>query len=241
MSESLILQVLERAGILLASPLIRDGAGKAKFFAVVDVTRDQGNRQIPSNRKLLEAKAHLAEVAITLDFLLRDAETHDIEAGLRATLLHAYIDDIRNVFLSVDSGETHVWIEPKSNLGDELIARITSRANQFLQDVGLSVASLKSTTNQRLPTKLALLATVRLLAPVSLRELSDSLTKGEFEVPSIEWLNRRLDALRKEGAVVRTDGGLYALTLRSLSSLGTTKNSKSPDISRLLNLSALDK
>lgn len=241
MSEGLILEALADAGLALASPLIRDNADAERFFAVIEVSRDSENKQVPTNRKLHAIRDRLHEAGVRLEFLLRDATANDIEGGLRATILHGFIDEVRNVFMSIDAGEAHVWVEPKTQLPDELTLQLRERASHFLSDVGLRLGTLRSTVNQNLPSKLALLASLRIVAPSTLGDLAAALTQHQFEVPSNEWLNRRLDALRKEGAVIRTDDGLYALTLRSLTNLGTKKNARSPDIARLLKMAALGK
>lgn len=240
MSEVVVLQVLEEHGISPAGALIRDDTADERYFVFVNVGRSSENRQVPSNRRLHEAREHLAQQGVRVEFLLKDTLADDIEAGLRATILHAFINQVRNVFLSVSEGRAHIWIEPKTIPDDDAMPRMRERALHFLADFGLTIGSIRSTVNENLPSKLALLGVLRLHAPVTLLELRGQLEAVTFVVPSAEWLNRRLDALRREGAVVRTEAGLYALSLRCLTTLGTKKNAASPDVTRLLAMARLD-
>ena len=58
-------------------------------------------------------------------------------------------------------------------------------------------------------------------------------------MPSEGWMAHMADSLRKSGLVVRLKSGKYALSLAGLMALGSAKNAKSPDISRLLDLARL--
>lgn len=235
-AEETILQALTAAGIQAAGSIISDSDDPPRYFVPLAVSRDSNNRQIPSNRRLHDCSASLFDLGISVHFLLRDAEAMDAEIGLRATLLHSHIEDIRNVFLSVGPEAAHVWIEPKRLLAETTLSAISDRATRYLDLLGMALGSLSTTTDESLPSKLACMITVRQLAPASLTALSVELSRRGFTIPSAHWLAHRMDALRKGGKIVRLGNGEYTLSRHSLHSLGTSKNARSPDISRLLAL-----
>lgn len=235
--ESHIASLLQAEGISLAGEPIKDSGVEGHFFVYVSTNRDSENRQIPSNRILNKARDMLAENGVHVEFLLTDAYAQDIEAGLRATLLHAFGDYVRNSFLSMNDGSANVWIEQKKTLEDEVKVQIERKIHLFVEDFDIKVDTISTTNNENLPTKFALLKSLRQIAPASVMELKHFLVSRQFVVPSDDWLNRRLDALRRAGAVVRVSTGTYSLSLQTLQNLGTEKNGhRSPDVSRLLAL-----
>lgn len=113
-----IVAVLEQEGISVVGKVIRDSVGSDHSFVYIPVSRNAEGHQVPSNRSLLRARAMLKERGIAVEFILTDAQSQNIEAGVRATLLHAFGDDIRNVFLSVGRGNADVWVEQKRPFDD---------------------------------------------------------------------------------------------------------------------------
>ena len=81
-----------------------------------------------------------------------------------------------------------------------------------------------------------MLNAIRLLAPVSVEDLSAALVNRRFSVPSRDWVSRMLDGLRKGGFVVRRSDEKYVLTFQSLKALGSAKSRRSPDVRRFLDL-----
>ena len=100
--------------------------------------------------------------------------------------------------------------------------------------VGLKLGVVSLTTDEVLPSKLAILTIIRAEAPVAPQRILELLSAKGLSVPSMDWLSRQLDAYRKSGDVVRLATGSMALTKKALHVLGTKKNRASPDISRLL-------
>jgi hypothetical protein len=231
-----ISRMLEALEIPIAGAIIEPSAAGENFFVFVAVTRDSENRQVPSNRKLHEARQALSVLGATVEFLLTDAQTQDIEAGLRATLLHSFGEDVRNIFLSTENNVAHAWVDPKRALDSAAIAAMQEKARIFLKEFDIPLGSLNTTTGETLPSALACLRVMRQLAPVTASALKDELMRRGFTVPSADWLARRLDALRRGGKIVRLEPGQYALSLRALQELGTIKGRSSPDIARLLAL-----
>lgn len=208
------------------------------YFVYVSVARDHEGVQSPSNFKLKKLKEGFSEQGIDLDFILSDELANDIEAGLRATLLINHADSIRNVFLSLNSREARVWIDPKPN-AQEHLNEIDSTARLYLLGFKLSLLSISFTINENLPTAFVILKILRICAPASLNELSDKIQSKKLTIPSDDWLKRKLDGLRKKELVVWLKGEpehphSYALSLKALKALGTEKKRSSADITRLL-------
>ncbi len=205
-------------------------------FVFVCVTRDNENRQQPSNLVLYEAKAKLAELGSMVEFLIVDADSQEIEAGLRATLRHTFDKEIRNSFLSWERKKAKVWIEPKSVFDEKVFRAIRDKALVYLEQFEIELDSIVRTTSENLPTVFACLYRIRQLAPVTEQALETDLISRRFSIPSRDWLRRRLDSMRRSGRIVRLLDGSYALTLASLRALGTIKGRGSPDITRMLAL-----
>lgn len=205
-------------------------------FVTIAVARDSSGKQQPSNASLHLAAKRLRLRDINVQFLLRYEQSEEIESGLRATILHSHIEHIRNVFVSLASTKARLWIEPKHALNAVTIREIEERSQTFLNLFDIQLTEILLTSEELLPSKLALLTSIRQLAPANATEIAEELERRGLTIPSSDWLRRKLDILRKERDIVRLESGMYALTLHSLHTLGTAKNARSPDITRLLAL-----
>lgn len=232
----LIVDELTRLGLTANSEPIRDSVDPNRYFVFLRVELDERGRQSPNRSAIETAVVALRERGLTVEVLLIDTLTLDIESGARASLLHAYPDAVRNVFLSVAKKGVSVWIDAKRSLDDEIRKSMVERLSIFLGQFDLAVDSLTTLGEGNLPGKLALLNTIRLGAPITLDALTARLTASGFAVPSDDWLKRRLDAHRRAGDVVRLHDGSYALSVATIRVLGTSQRGRSPDISRLLAL-----
>ena len=229
-----ILDALSSDGLEPLGEIIPGEGDTPTFYISVLVSRDAAGKQVPSNRRLHEIKKELSDKGVSVHFLLRYSDSEQVEAGLRATLLHSHIEHIRNIFASFDSAKANVWIEPKRALNPQTISEIHSRSQEYLKLVGLKLGVVSLTTDEVLPSKLAILTIIRAEAPVAPQRILELLSAKGLSVPSMDWLSRQLDAYRKSGDVVRLATGSMALTKKALHVLGTKKNRASPDISRLL-------
>jgi len=236
LSEDELVRYIESREIHVAGSVIEDAAGSASYLVFVKVIRDSDNKQVPSNRKLHLVREKLASEGTPVEFMLKDAYASDVEAGLRASLLHSFIESIRNVFMSVVSSSAHVWIEQKHQLTDAELDEMKSKTVRYLQEFDLSLMTFKTTVDENFPTKFACLKAVRQFAPITVAALSQRLELAGFSVPSLDWLSRRLDSIRRSGQLVWTDGGAYVMSLKGIRALGTKKNRQSPDLARLLAL-----
>lgn len=233
---SKVIALLQEMDIDVAGSIVEDSGAPGRLFVHVAVVRDSKNKQAPSNRKLNDARHALAEEGITVEFLLTDGQQQDIEAGLRATVLHAFGSNVRNVFMSIADGSAQVWLDPKQMLNEAVSKAIAEKVETYISGFNMELGSLALTTGENLPSTLACLRAVRQLAPVDSSELLRELVNRGFTVPSTDWLRRRLDIMRKKGQIVRLEGNLYVLSLASIRSLGTIKGRASPDVTRMLAL-----
>jgi len=233
---TLIADELTSRGLAANSEPIRDLVDHNRYFVFLRVEFDERGRQSPTRHAIETAVAALKARGLTVEVLLIDTRTLDIESGARASLLHAYPDAVRNVFLSVGKQGVSVWIDAKRSLDEQLRKSITERLSVFLGQFDLKIDSLSTLGEGNVPGKLALLNSIRLAAPATLESLIARLQSSGFSIPSVDWLRRRLDVHRRAGDVVRLHDGSYALNAATIRALGTSQRGRSPDISRLLAL-----
>lgn len=238
MSKDKIAAELASESFNIAGIIERAAGEDAGYFVYISVARDAGGVQTPSNFKIKKVKDSFNSRGITLDFIISDEIADNIESGLRATLLVNHPDAVRNVFLSLDSRNASVWVDPKPN-AQESLNKLDDTTRHYLRGFNLNLVSLALTVNENLPTALVILKTLRICAPSSLSDLSARMSNN-FTIPSEDWLRRKLEGLRKKELVVWLKGQppeqphSYALTLKALKALGTEKKRSSPDITRLL-------
>jgi hypothetical protein len=85
-----------------------------------------------------------------------------------------------------------------------------------------------------LPSKPMILRALKIKAPIRTPRLANVLRSDGSTVPTDHWLQNKLDALRKEGLIIRASTGEYALTERGLSLVPHGKHRSSSDIERAL-------
>lgn len=239
MSEAVnILEILAQLDINAIGSPVSENDELKKYFIHVEITRDSENKQRPSNKVLSQAKKILKDLYdLDIEFLLNDTQSKDIEAGLRATLLHAYGSYIRNSFISIDYEGAHVWIDLKKSLDEDAFTAVKKKVADYFSSFNIQVLSLDNLNSEiAVPGNLVCLRTIRQLAPTNLATLKSELERLGFVVPSHDWLKRRLDALRKSNKVIWTTGGYYVLPMTTIRDLGTLKDRNSPDIRRFLRL-----
>jgi hypothetical protein len=236
MTESEIRLLLGELGLAPAGEIVRDDAVRGTYYVFLTRSRDSRGRPIPSEIALNIAKSRFLGEGISLEFVLSDDAGDDIEAGLRATLIHAMGDIVRNVFLAIRHSEAHVWIDAKRHIADELRGQIWNKAADFLAHFELNVVAVSSTAGANIPSDALLMRTIRILSPVEPNRLLAELTERGHVIPSSIWLMRRLDSLRKSGMLVRLEHGTFAMTAKAVANLGSKKGRTSPDVSRMLAL-----
>jgi hypothetical protein len=232
-----VAEILVSEGLsTLRSVAHEPGEGGGEYFALLTVKRNKQNRQHPSNNKLRLIKLKASALGIKIQFILNIDGEADLEVDVRATLTANYEPFVRNAYCSFHRKNAFVWIDQKRPIPSEVLANIAKTTKEIIRLSGFTLVSISTLQNSNIPSKLAILKTIRQLAPTTLEGLEEILREKEFAIPSDHWLNHQLDKLRKHAEVVRNKSGRYSLTALTLKSLGTTKNRQSPDIERLLAL-----
>jgi hypothetical protein len=228
--------ILKNEELKTSGNIVHQDFNSNRYLAFVLVNRDHRNLQVPSNGKLAAVKSVAAESGYDVEFILIDEDLTDVEAGARATMLHAFSELIRNVFLTVNKGNSDVWIDQKRELNSVEMEAIQKKLTVYLSGVGLKLSSISMVRNENVPSNTVCLKAIRLSSPVDASVLTGVLTKKGFDVPSLTWMNHKLDHLRKNELVIRLKNGKYVLSLNTLKVLGTSKLRSSPDITRMLDI-----
>lgn len=231
-----ISDILSQREIRISGDVVYDGDTGGQYFIRIPVNRGADNKQNPSHSKLAEARAALESSGFRVVFLLTDELKNDIEAGLRATLLHHDGEHVRNVFMSSIADTPHVWIETKRELTEDVFEFIQARITRYLSEFKIVPKSITTTSGYKFPSILACMRCIRKHAPIDVSSINAALSSDGFTIPSEDWLKRRLDSMRKDGAIIWLAGNKYCLPMSSIRKLGTSKNRTSPDVSRLLAL-----
>lgn len=226
--------------LALSGPLAKHDGDSKSVYAFIDISRNKDGHQKPSNLQLKKIRDELAAQGVEINYILNDISDHDLASGLRATLLNAFPDHIRNAFLQIDKRSGLVWIVPKVSGIREILEQITLRVKTYLENADIALEEVRLTVDENLPTRTAILSELRIAAPATVEVLIERLTAKGFTEPPKDYVNRHLDALRKSKQVVRRKDGNYCLTARALKILGTVKRRSSPDITRLLDLAHRD-
>lgn len=88
--------------------------------------------------------------------------------------------------------------------------------------------------SEDLPANPMILRRLKTHAPVTTERLANELRSMRSMVPSVRWLQGKLDTLRKQGLVTRSSEGAYSLTEGGLSVVPHGKQRSSSDVERAL-------
>ena len=229
-------QVLERAALSVPGEIVQIPSVENGFFIPVGVTRGSDGRQRPPEAALTQAGEEIAALGFRAEFLLVDERSIDAEESLRTSLAAKFSPLVKDAFLSVERTKSNVWLSTHMPLEPEELEEITTHANQVSELFNLPPARIILLGAINTPTKLEILKVARRIAPVDCDRLKSALEKRGYDVPSLEWINKQFDLLRKNGFLVRMHNGTYGLTADGLTKMGTVKGRLSPDIDRLLAL-----
>jgi len=223
-------------GIPVLGKIIQNPSTAHGYFAQVQLTRSPDGTKSPSGRALALARSSLLDLGYAIDFILIDEGSRNIEESLRASLLSSFPDNVRNSFFSPDENGPQAWIEFKKQPDTEVLPRLKEHLSKFAELFSLPGLSMTQFGEANTATKTEVLAILRQLAPADVSTLAGKLADQGFSIPSLDWVNRCLDSMRKSNLVLRRRDGCYVLTMEALRRLGTRKDRRSPDVRRLLAL-----
>lgn len=231
-----IAALLTEMDLPVVGTIVSNPSSSNAYFVPLRLTRRPDGRKSPSGRALAAARSSLLELGYVADFILIDEKARDIEESLRASLLSSFPDDVRNSFFTPGKRHPQAWIEFKRSPDAGTTRRLVEHLRKFADLFSLPSLAMTPIGEADTATKIEILSAVRQLAPVDAATLARELAAQHHDVPSLDWTNRRLDALRKSNLVLRRGDGTYVLTTEALARLGTRKGPRSPDVSRLLAL-----
>lgn len=229
-----IMVVLHANGISLAGSIVKMPNVEGGIFIPIVTRRTSDGASKPAKSALLAAKQQIGELNYLPEFILVNEQSEEAEHSLRSSLLVSFPDLVRNAFLSIEASSSNVWLELKKQATEDEKQRLNEHVGQSIGLFKLPPVSVLSLADIELPTRLEILSLIRSMAPVNCEALHSELQHRGFTIPSLDWINRQFDLLRKTGFVVRRHDRNYVLTLNGLKRLGTSKGRRSPDVIRLL-------
>lgn len=108
---------------------------------------------------------------------------------------------------------------------------------EYLSSLNINISQfVYEQKNNPEPSLMVILRVSKKIFPFNLEGLATKIIDGGYYVVSADWLNSKLDSLRKKGLLVRDQEGLYRLTQLGLEAVPVTKSRNSSDIERILYL-----
>ena len=143
---------------------------------------------------------------------------------------------IRNVFASINDRQVSVWLDLKSVTDPVHSFELQESTRKFVEHFGMELVDFVNLSEVNLPSETACLGIIRRKSPISIHGFARELRKRGFVFPNQQWLNHRLDLLRKKDFIFRQRSGYYVMTLNGLKVMGSGKNRRSPDVRRALTM-----
>lgn len=229
-----IKKIIEDQQIPYEGEIVRESGGE-EIYLQLKVNQNSDGTKSPTHRQLIKLKNSLLEIGINLNVIPSQVKKDKFEVLLRESLFLTFPDVLRNVFCNIESEDAYVWVETKKQLSEEIDKRIRKATEGHCLLQGLNLKSLSKIGDTKTPNKTAILEVLRKHAPATPSDLSVALVSKGFTVPSVDWLNRRLDSLRKAKNVLCLADKKYVLSIETIAALGTSnRGAKSTDITRLL-------
>ena len=234
MDSEQISEILVQHGVALAGTPIHSPAAANAIYLPLRTSKDAMGKRSPSHKTLATLRETLEAAGYIPEFLLIDPSEKMVEEGMRASFLSSFPSMIRNAFVTASPDNADVWVETKTQVSAEGKERLQAHAERYFSQLGSRWVRFHIISESEVASNTEILSTIRRHAPVGCEELKEELERRGFEVPSLDWVNRKFDTLRRTGLLVRRQDRMYVLTAAALHRLGTRKDSGSPDIGRLL-------
>lgn len=235
-ASQLILKTLLQHDIPTVGTPFRGIQGGGSYVAHVAVSRDPSGRQTPSQKLLVQARQALLAQGLSLEYIIINQRYDFAEQDFRAGILASFSDDVRNVFLNAKGSGVEAWIETKTSLSASALMSLEKHIFEIGRANNLPRITMRLMSEEPLAAPFEILSVIRRLSPVNALQMCAELERRSFAVPSFDWVERKLDALRKAGLVTLIADRRYVVSAEGLHRLGTKKGYASADISRLLAL-----
>lgn len=112
------------------------------------------------------------------------------------------------------------------SISADYLSSLSIKVSQFLYEQKLNPE----------PPLMVILRFSKKIFPFNLVQLSEQIENNGYHITSGDWLNAKLDSLRKEGFLLRELNGIYRLTQSGLEAVPVTKSRQSSDVERILYL-----
>jgi hypothetical protein len=193
-------------------------------------------RQLALLKKTIRAK-----LGIEVEFLVEaSTEQRRLEEGLFQILRKRWPHLIEECLLPLREGQiADVWLRLREGALAEAAIRETIKdtVRTFLSLYQVTLGALNWDSEEKDPPSIAaILRVVKTLSPVNRSVIQDALVGADFLVPSPEWLDHKLDLLRRRGMLLRKEDGAYVLTESGLVLVPHGAYRLSSDIERALAL-----
>lgn len=166
--------------LTIIGDIVRDEESNDVYVQVPLTVGSDGTKS-PSRSQMLRLKDSFEKTGLRLHILLVSGIHEEFENLIRATLFMAFPDVLRNVYCSLGVRNALVWIEPKRELSLELKKAIERAAKKFCEMQDFSFQGLVTAEEANTPGKLAILSTLRAIAPADIETLNSVLVSAPIE------------------------------------------------------------
>jgi hypothetical protein len=229
-----ILTVFKKNGVKIVGDLVEDPDTDKGFLAFVRQSLDKSGAIQPSSRKLSIVVSEIAKLDASVKFVFLDEQALSVDAAIKRFIEETYSEHIASVVSSIDKGTVYVWLQESEQLDQTERDEVVASTCKLVRFLGLSEAKVFFGSILSLPSRSALLGTIRKHSPLTKEELVTRLQELKFDSPPETWLDNVLDLSRKHGFLYRRPDKKFILTLKGLNELGSRRNRSSPDVSRAL-------
>lgn len=194
--------------------------------------------------KMIQAAA-FKMTGLKIDWVVTESEVVvEIEMALLGALHARFPGTIKAVQISaLNRSPIWVWLDPESQtVSRPPLDTIQEVVGDIFKAYGYSPPSghrpplVAFLDGPELPSDIVLLRYLKTLAPATKEQFSEYLHSVGAVHPSLDWLQKHLDKLRKLGKITRASSGTYALTDAGLQIVPHGRTRKSSDIQRALAL-----
>lgn len=169
--------------------------------------------------------------------LFQNDAQKELESGFYQILNRKFDGQIISLYISFRNQSVVDGFIEVANLTEQLLTEISKHFNSILEDADFQLGSLYWRDSPAdFPTVVALLRVIKVLQPVTIKELIVEVQKNYSSV-SDGWLNHKLDLLRKKGFILRQKiNNTYVLSGEALRVIPAGARRNSSDIERALAL-----
>ncbi len=198
-----------------------------------------GQGQISRRQMKFLQTAAKKECGLEIEWVVTPNEkTNAVETALLELFATRFPGAVNAVFISsLKSEPVSVWLDrnPQNEAPPDLSV-LREVAEQLLKLYGVAAFLVMDGAGSDTPTNPMILRRLKIVAPATTEQLAEALSSAGATIPETRWLQSKLDTLRKQGFVVRSNAGAYCLTELGLSLVPHSRNRSSSDIDRALAL-----